>query len=197
MGTYSPTEIPNYVFDNNTATKYLNFGSCNSSQPISLACGINSGLYVTPQRGSSSLVNIQFCTANDVASRDPLTVTIEGSNQPSSSLTLGSSWTPIYNGSTGLQPIMTRNACGSTLFVSNNSNWYASYRVLVTSIRSPDVATQYSELRMMGYQWFCTLMKKRWWEELKLSNGCSIEPTIRLLGLLQNKNNYTKHLMKH
>lgn len=152
VGNFYPGEIASYAFDNTTGTKYTNFGVCALSATLSSSCGLNTGIYVTPQRGPSSLFILQFCTANDLPDRDPFTITIEGSNQPSSSLTLGSSWALLYNGTTGLQTHTTRFECGPVLPVSNNSNWYSSYRVLVTSIRGNEVATQYSELRLMGYQ---------------------------------------------
>ena len=152
VGNFYPGEIANYVFDNRTNTKYTSFGSCYFRGPMSSVCGVNTGLYVTPQRGRSLLMNIQFCTGNDLPDRDPFTVTIEGSNQPSSSLTVGSSWTLIYNGSTGLQTILTRFQCGPVVSVSNNRNRYSSYRLLVTSIRASETSTQYSELRLIGYQ---------------------------------------------
>ena len=151
IGNFVSGQTADDAFDNTTTTKYINFGYCYWTAPVSSICGVNTGLYVSPKRGPSSLVALQFCTGNDFPNRDPLTITIEGSNQPSSSLTLGSSWTLIYNGSTGLQTILTRFQCGPMVSVSNNSNWYSSYRVLVTSIRGIEVATQYSELRLMGY----------------------------------------------
>lgn len=152
VGNFPFTETVNYAFDNTTSTKHLNFGHCYANAPISSVCGVKTGLYVTPRGGPSSLLTIQFCTANDVPDRDPLTIAIEGSNHPSSSLTLGSSWTLIYNGSSGLETFLTRCQCGSVVSVSNNTNWYSSYRVLVASIRGKETSTQYSELRLIGYQ---------------------------------------------
>ena len=151
VGNYYPGEIPSYVFDNNTNTKYTSFGTCIFTVTSSLACGENTGFYVTPQRGPSLLLVLQFCTGNDLPDRDPLTITIEGSNQLSSSLSLGSSWTLIYNGVTGLQPISSRFTCGANQSISSNSIWYLAYRILVTSKRGVDPATQYSEVKLMGY----------------------------------------------
>jgi hypothetical protein len=56
---------------------------------------------------------VRFCTSNDLPTCDPLTVTIEGSNQ-TLSLTLGSSWTPIFNGSSELDTDPGRETCGIT-----------------------------------------------------------------------------------
>jgi hypothetical protein len=38
---------------------------------------------------------------NSLPARDPMTITIEGSNQPSSVLLFGSNWTLIYSGTSG------------------------------------------------------------------------------------------------
>jgi hypothetical protein len=152
VGNYYMGEIPNNAFDNQTNTKYTNFGICSLVGPNSLDCGVSTGLYLTPQRGSSLLLNLQFCTGNDLPPRDPLTITVEGSNESESLLTLGSSWTPIYNDSTGLQLNLSRETCGTMQSVANNSIWYSSYRILVTSKRGVEIATQYSEVKLMGYQ---------------------------------------------
>ena len=152
IGNYYPGEIPDNVFDNRTDTKYTNFGTCIFSSGVqSLACGINTGFYFTSQQGSSLLLSVQFCTANDIPNRDPFTITIEGSNQSPSLLTLRSSWTLFYNGSTGLQVVSARKTCGATQSILNNSNWYLSYRILVTSKRSSESGTQYSEVNLIGY----------------------------------------------
>lgn len=47
-------------------------------------------------------------------------ITFEGSNQPTSSLNLGSSWTLVYSGLSGLATDSGRFACGQPqLFPSN------------------------------------------------------------------------------
>jgi hypothetical protein len=66
---------------------------------------------------------------------DPITVILEGSNASLSRLTLGSSWTLIYNGSNGLGNDPGGGEFGVTQWVSSNSIWYLSYRILVTSKR--------------------------------------------------------------
>jgi hypothetical protein len=152
VGNYYIGEIPNNAFDNQTNTKYTNFSICTLASPGSLICELSTGLYLTPQGGPSLLQTLQFCTGNDLPTRDSLTMTIDGSNQSASLITFGSSWTPIYNGSTGLDLIFNRETCGVNQSVSNNSIWYSSYRILVTSKRGVDIATQYSEVKLMGYQ---------------------------------------------
>ena len=145
VGNYYYTEGPNYACDNNSTTKYTNFGYCNSSSSSYRQCGQDTGFYVTPQRGATLIRSIRFCTGNDQPPRDPLTVTIAGSNQ-TSALTLGTSWNLIFNGSTGLATNPGRKACGVTQYFPSNSVAYLSYRILITSQRSFDEAVQYSEV---------------------------------------------------
>lgn len=147
-GCYVPAESPPNAFDGNPATKYLSFGNCNIAT-VSTSCGVGTGFYFTAQNGISLLRGVRLCTANDAPNRDPMTMTIEGSNQPSSTLTSGSSWTLIYSGPTGLNTDPGRFTWGVQRNFTNNV-WYASYRVLITSIRGADCATQYMEVNLIG-----------------------------------------------
>lgn len=97
-----------------------------------------------------TLVGMRFVTALSMHERDPLTMTVEGSNQAPSALTLGSSWTLIYNGSTGLVSDPGRGNNGIIQNFSNSIS-YSSYRVLVTSVRNFTYATQYAEVELIGY----------------------------------------------
>ncbi len=116
-----------------------------------LICGANTGVYLTLERGASYLIAIQFSAANNLPARDPLALTIEGSNQISSALALGSSWTLIYNGSTGLDTDPGRYNDGTVQYIPNNIISYSSYRLLITSKRSIQNAVQYSEVMLLGY----------------------------------------------
>lgn len=131
-------------------TKYNSFDSCYFLAVSEPSCGPQTGLYITLNRGSSLLRSFRFCTASDYSSRDPMTVAIEGSNQPNSTLMYGSSWTLIYNDTTGLDTDPGRKIYGMMQNLSN-SDWYTSYRFLITSIRSSDSSTQYAEIQMNGY----------------------------------------------
>ncbi len=107
---------------------------------------------LTLKRGISLLASIRFCAAPSLPERDPMTITIEGSNQPSSSaLLLGSSWNLIYNGSSGLNSDPGRTSFGMTQTIPNNVLWYNSYRLLITSKRNISNAVQYSEVQLFGY----------------------------------------------
>lgn len=148
-GQYLSTEGPAQGCDNTLSTKYLNFGSCGSFI-LNITCGVNTGLYLKLQRGSSLVTGLQLCTAGDWADRDPMAVSLEGSNLPGTALPLGSSWALLYNGMSGLQTDPGRNTCGR-LQSLNNTTYYTSYRFLVLSKRSSGDSVQYSEIRLYGY----------------------------------------------
>jgi len=95
---------------------------------------------------------LHFTTANDAANRDPITVTLEGSNETSiDMLQMASSWTLIYNGSTGISATVDP---GRNTYVTpqnfTNTKAFVSYRLLVTSQRGADIGTQYSEAQILG-----------------------------------------------
>jgi hypothetical protein len=101
VGDYYPGQMPlcacnGYVYDT-----YTNFGSCTSSSNA-VTCGSNTGFYWTPNRGASLIIGLQICTGGSLPTRDPIIITFEGSNHPTSALHLGSSWTLIYRGPSGL-----------------------------------------------------------------------------------------------
>jgi hypothetical protein len=126
------------------------FGACTSSSSL-VTCGLNTGFYRTPDRESSLVIGLQVCTRPGLTTRDPLTITLEGTNQPVSALTISSSWTLIYSGASGLASDPGRQACGTPLLFPSNSVWYSSYRFLVTSKRGADSSTWYSEVQLIGY----------------------------------------------
>ncbi|CAF3921049.1 unnamed protein product [Rotaria sp. Silwood1] len=150
IGENSPIkEQPKNACDNTTFTKYLNSGKCPKyGSPID--CGLNTGLYVTLERGASIVVGFQLCAANDFPSRDPITITLEGTNEVAKKLTLGSSWTLMYSGFSGLNNDPGRYTCGEKRLFSNSVE-YASYRFLVTGKRDVGNSVQYSELRLFGF----------------------------------------------
>ncbi|CAF1641331.1 unnamed protein product [Adineta ricciae] len=149
IGQYPPGQSPEAAWDNDTSTKYLNFGSCTISDNNN-QCGLNTGVYFELQRGSTVVRALQMYTGSDHSERDPLIVTLEGSNQSGSNLTLGSSWTLIYNGNSGLQNDPGRMGGGSIQQI-NNTISYRSYRFLVSGKRSASDSVQYSELVLYGY----------------------------------------------
>lgn len=151
-GSYWSTEPPQAVFDNNITTAYTSHGSCNSSFiSSSITCGQNTGLYFTQKNGPIIFVAFYFVTNPLYWERDPATVTIEGSNLNGSALTLGTSWTLIYNGSTGLNNGLGRSISGTLQMLPNIPIPFASYRILITSKLGFQTTTSYSELILFGY----------------------------------------------
>ncbi|CAF3707485.1 unnamed protein product [Rotaria sp. Silwood1] len=154
-GRYSgPAEEPPKVIDGLLSTKYLNFGFQGSASAILNDPGVNTGFYVTPTISTASVaVALLFATANDFPNRDPLAVTLEGTNATDvGALNLGSSWTLIYSGPTGIDPAIAP-ARSTYVPPQNFSNTIAfrSYRLLVTSQRGPENSVQYAEAQILGY----------------------------------------------
>ncbi|CAF1026951.1 unnamed protein product [Adineta steineri] len=149
IGQYIPTESPYNACDNNTGTKYLSFGTCGETT-IDSICGLNTGLYLELQRGLSLIIGLQMCTGNDYPERDPFIISLEGSNLSGTVLNLGTSWTLIYNGPSGLQTDPGRSTCGRFQSI-NNTIQYKSYRFLVSAKRSISNSVQYSEVHLYGY----------------------------------------------
>ncbi|CAF1363969.1 unnamed protein product [Adineta steineri] len=145
VGNWVSDESPSSAFDGDINTKYLNYAAGDTS----ITGGLQSGFYVTPLIGRSIATGIQFATANDNFERDPITVTLEGSNNASAQLSLGASWKLIYSGSTGIYASVDP---GRMTYVAmqnfNNTLAYTSYRLLATSKRASSYGVQYSEVNI-------------------------------------------------
>ncbi|CAF4332038.1 unnamed protein product, partial [Adineta steineri] len=89
-----------------------------------------------------------FCTANDFPERDPMMITIEGSNETDPMI--GSNWTLIYNGPSGLEIDPGRNSCGIEQHILNDK-WFSTYRILVTKTRDESDGAQYSQFYFFGH----------------------------------------------
>ncbi|CAF3927966.1 unnamed protein product, partial [Adineta steineri] len=146
---YPEQETPAEACGGNIYTKFLSFGSCENGEDDD-KCGLNSGFYLELKRGASLVTGIQICTADDFPERDPLHVSLEGSNQSGSDLDLGISWTLLYNGNSGLKTDPDRHTCGIVQQISNSIR-YKSYQFLVSSKRDNSDSVQYSELQLFGY----------------------------------------------
>jgi hypothetical protein len=133
-----PSAIDNLFGAANPASKYQNFAETGA------------GFIVTPT-AMSVITGVDFSTANDAPERDPLTITIEGTNSPNAASTLNSSWTLIYDGVTGLANDPGRNAFGSQVSFPNQQS-FTSYRVLVQSVRNGGVANsfQFQEVQLLA-----------------------------------------------
>lgn len=150
IGSYWYADPRSGAIDNNAITEYSNHGSCNYTV-FSVVCGQNTGLYITLKNRSIIMAAFYFVASFESVLRDPLMITIEGSNLNGSALTYGSSWTLIYNGSSGLNVDPGRGLPGILQLVTNITIRYPSYRLLITTKRGSHPCTSYSEFVMMGY----------------------------------------------
>lgn len=131
-------------------TKYLNFGTGGGGGVSAITKGVGTGYYVTPALGPSIVTGIQIATANDAPERDPLTVSLEGSNATGADLALGSSWTLIDDSiNLGIDTNPGRYFL-APMQTFTNTTQYTSYRVLVQTQRASANSTQYGELTLHG-----------------------------------------------
>ena len=147
VGNHPSGEAPYFGCDENTETKTLHFGHCIQGTS-STDSGLNTGLYVTHAGNASLVIGLRMCTGNDMPDRDPINVTLEGSNQNAANLVSGSSWTLLYRGSCGLEIDRGRKVCGSVILFSNTLT-FNSYRMLVTQKRGIDNSVQFSEMKLV------------------------------------------------
>ena len=141
---FSSTESATNIKDGNLNSKYYNTGQ-DGINPR----GINTGFVITPQRGFTIIDGIQIATANDVPDRDPLNITIEGSNDPNAGQAGGNGFVPIWEGPTSLAQDPGRTTWG-TIYSFINSAAYKTYRVLITAARGSGGGVQYSEVKLIG-----------------------------------------------
>ena len=131
-------------------TKYLNFGTGGGSGVSTTTKGVGTGFFVTPALGPSFVTGIQVATANDAPARDPLIVSLEGSNATGPALELGSSWTVIQSSiNLGIDTDPGRFILAPAVTFANTTP-YSSYRVLVQSQRGSANSVQYGELNLLG-----------------------------------------------
>jgi hypothetical protein len=134
---YPATESPPNAIDNLLTTKYLNFQQTGT------------GFIVTPS-ALSVLTGVRLAAGNDAPERDPLTISIEGTNSPNATTTLNSVWALVYNGVSGLATDPGRDTFGATISFTNILP-FTSYRVLVQSVRTPGSANsfQFDEIELL------------------------------------------------
>lgn len=148
-GRYWPTQPPENVFDSNYTTAYCNRGPCNSTSTLAQSCGTQTGLFFTYPRGTILLKSFRMITGGRV-SRDPIWISIEGSNHNPSVLNLGSSWTLLYNGTSGLDINPGREKPGTYQFITNNNIAFASYRILTLAKRGLESCTEIGEIELFS-----------------------------------------------
>jgi len=143
-GTSGSDEQVSNAIDGDLSNKYFNKALSASGSP-----GIDTGFVITPRHGATIITGIQLATANDQPDRDPLTISIEGSNDPDADKATGKGFTLIYKGPSGLSTDPGRNTWGQAVAFTNSDS-YKSYRVLITETRANADATQFSEVRLLG-----------------------------------------------
>ncbi|CAF1662992.1 unnamed protein product [Adineta ricciae] len=151
MGGYFSSGSPKYLFDGDLTTDVDLYTPCNQSF-YDPQCVEGTGVYAVSYRGAFVLDSFRVGTGHYYSSdRDPITMTIEGSNATNlTSLTLGSSWTLLYNGSTGLTIPPGKYSLGVKQTLVNNSAAFRSYRFLVVSKRNAESATEISEIQVFA-----------------------------------------------
>jgi hypothetical protein len=136
----TPNETPAQAIDQNSATKYLNFGK------------ENSGLIVTP--GIAAIVDgIQFTTANDAPDRDPVLISLYGTNDPISSPDNGfgnnENWTLIVGNLPYAAPDV-RTTLGPLVSFPNSTQW-SSFKIVVVDNKSePSNSIQFAEVQLFS-----------------------------------------------
>ncbi|CAF3462899.1 unnamed protein product [Rotaria sp. Silwood1] len=145
-GTYYTGQSPDNLFDGSLNTKYTSRG--NSTSGTNTYAGLNTGFYLTIIQCQPVLIGFRFGNAYNFSEREPLTLTIEGTN--CANLTTCVNWTLIYNGSTGLDTVTSSLAYGQYQSISN-SNSYKTYRFLITDKRDLSAYVSYSEVQLFGY----------------------------------------------
>ena len=147
IGTYWSGDSPKNVFDGNWASSFASYGVGNASW-WSNTSGVNVGVYLTIPTSPFILKAFRFITTTNTYNRDPMKLTIEGSNLVGSALTLGSSWTLIYNGTTGLDIDPGRTQPGVQQILNGNVSPFSSYRFIITKKRYIDTCVNYAEIEL-------------------------------------------------
>jgi len=145
VGTYYTGDSADNLFDGSTTTAYSSRGNSTGNNALA---GLYTGFYLTIAQCQSTLVTFRFATASTAASRDPITITVEGTS--CGDLSTCTNWTLLYNGTTGLDNVTNRSSYGSFQNIPSPQS-FASYRFLVTAKRSSSNFVSYSEVQLYGY----------------------------------------------
>ena len=126
--SFPPGEGPMNSADQDSNTKYLNFG------------GRDTGIIVTPNSGASTVQGISFTTANDAEERDPTSFILYGTNDPITSTdnSLGDqeNWTMIAASTIVLPP---DRFAASEIVDFGNIDSYTSYKLIIDDIKDANV----------------------------------------------------------
>ena len=146
VGIYRTADPPTNLFDGSLTSRFSSSG--NSTGGSNYYAGLNTGFYVTLAQCNPVLIGFRFAYSYQYPERDPLTVTIEGTD--CSDVELCTSWMLLYNGSTGLDTGSEVANYGDYQAITN-SDIYKSYRFLVTSKRNRSNYVTYNEVQLFGY----------------------------------------------
>lgn len=138
------------AIDDTIGTKYLNFDAGPPGGPGGGGTNDITGFVVTPSIGTgvgeigTIVTGARFAAANDSPDRDPLTFTLEGSNDLNN-------FTLIFSGSTNLGTDPGRNTFDDPVTFAN-STAYTNYRVLFTTLRTDPngCCQQIAEVELLG-----------------------------------------------
>ena len=146
VGIYRTADPPTNLFDGSLTSRFSSSG--NSTGGSNYYAGLNTGFYVTLAQCNPVLIGFRFAYSYQNPERDPLTVTIEGTD--CSDVELCTSWMLLYSGSTGLDTGSEVANYGDYQAITN-SDIYKSYRFLVTSKRNRSNYVTYNEVQLFGY----------------------------------------------
>jgi len=124
----------------NQPTKYLNFDSGRDGTNAGFS---PSGFAVSPRIGATTVIGVSLQSANDAPNRDPLSFTLEGSNDTNLTSFAGGTWEPIVE-VTNITPWTTIFGTGTPdpsrfktqQFFFNNPRPYRHYRWIVTATQT-------------------------------------------------------------
>ncbi|HEY8747985.1 MAG TPA: glycoside hydrolase family 95 protein [Tepidisphaeraceae bacterium] len=133
-------QLANDSIDGDLGTKYLNGAH---------STGVHTGLVVVPSVGSSIVTGLRLGTADDMPDRDPLEITLEGSDDANAAKAGGHGFALLYQGPSGLDATPRRKRLGKAITFTN-THAYKAYRLLVTKTRGGSGGTQYSEFELTG-----------------------------------------------
>jgi hypothetical protein len=145
-GFPSPNSFPlnedaSQAIDTTLFTQYRNYSTTDAGLIVTLATN----------GPKANLFGILFGTGSGSNTRDPTTVSIEGTNgsNPVNGTVV---WSPIYLGPTGLATDPGRNKYGPyTPFIPTTVGAFSSYRILVEGVRGPTADSfQIGDVQLIG-----------------------------------------------
>lgn len=145
VGTYVNGQPPDNLIDTSLTSRYSSRGSSLNNDSIA---GLNTGFFATVAQCQPVLVGFRLANAYPDVDREPLTLTVEGTN--CTDVIACVSWMLLYNGSTGLDVVATAYGYGDFRPISNSAI-YKSYRFLMTSKRSVSSLVTYGGVQLFGY----------------------------------------------